>query len=161
MRNENKPEEKRVFKKQPKKSERIGIFNHQAAQAGRDGNLSKAIRLSKSALELDGKNLETLTALGKFYTAQGDYPQAFHYFWQGLDVQPRYIRAYIGIGALLMKQEKFSEAIEKFEEIFLIEPFNEAAQNGIDNVYAEMKKDVGRSGLLMTLSRGLNNLDLK
>jgi len=99
---------------QPSREEAIHYFQ-EGYEKQSEGMLEEAIHLYKKSIELC-PTAEAHTFLGWAYSFQGRFPQAIEQCEQAITVDPEYGNPYNDIGAYLIEEGKFDDAIPWLEK---------------------------------------------
>lgn len=99
------------------------------AFASRD--LDRAIELYKLALEADPKNYFAALFIGDCYLGKEDFPNAEIWYKKAIGIDPNIETAYRYSATPLMKQGKYAEALDRYIEAWITEPYNKFALNGL------------------------------
>ncbi len=81
------------------------------------GKLEKAEKDYQRAQESEPENPEVLTALGCLYFNSGILDKASSYFSDTLKVEPDNNLSHFGMGMIMEKKEKFSEAVKEYNAV--------------------------------------------
>jgi len=95
--------------------ERAAAFFHQAFEAQMRGDLEEAVRLYRCSLDLH-PTAEAHTFLGWTYSFQGDLDEAIAECHRAIAVDPTFGNPYNDIGAYLIEQSRYDEAIPWLEK---------------------------------------------
>lgn len=85
-------------------------------------NYVGAIEKFKKVLELNPNHVPSITNIGYIYYDLNDYKTAENYFENAIRVDPKHGDAYYGLAILYKKQERITEAIDKFNMYLKYEP---------------------------------------
>ncbi len=71
-------------------------------------------------LKRNPDNFQAHNALGLFAASQGDNDKALYYYYKAIEINPKYERAYVNAGIILVKTDKIKDAICYFEKALQI-----------------------------------------
>ncbi|WP_460056315.1 tetratricopeptide repeat protein [Spirochaeta dissipatitropha] len=106
------------------------LYIYLASSYSQVGNYNRALDVYNRALQNVSAQQERLhfnKALTHYFAQ--DFSAAYESYSRSISVNPRYSRAYLNRGNLLVRQEKYREAIEDYRAFLAIDPENEQAPN--------------------------------
>ena len=89
-------------------------FFNQAVQAHQSGKLSEAEGHYRKIIAQDPKNFDALHTLGIVCSSTGNIQEADGFFRAALSIDPGFPPCHVNYGFCLLKQRRFTEAIESF-----------------------------------------------
>ena len=95
------------------------------------GNLDEALANYQRALKLDPKLYYAALFSGDVFTHKGDYDQAEIWYQKAISIDPMIETAYRYSATPLMKQRKHDEALGRYIEAFITQPYSRFAVAGI------------------------------
>jgi Flp pilus assembly protein TadD len=112
---------------------------HEGETAYVQGDLDKALAAYQRALQLDPQLYEAALFAGDMHNRKNQPEQAGEWFARAVKINPDRETAYRYWGISFMKQDKMTEARDKFIEAFITEPYNRLAINNLVG-WAEQNK---------------------
>ncbi len=103
------------------------------------GDLDKALAAYQRALQFDPQLYEAALFAGDMHNRKNQPEQAGEWFARAVKINPERETAYRYWGISFMKQDKMTEARDKFIEAFITEPYNRLAINNLVG-WAEQNK---------------------
>jgi hypothetical protein len=98
------------------------------------GFAKQAEALYESVWSAYPKSKKIAFSLGQFFTGQNDNEKAVDYYKKAIELDKKFVEAYLALGQLYYRQEKFSEARQSWEMILRIDSKNETAKFYLDNM---------------------------
>lgn len=104
-----------------------------------NGNAEAAIDQYKRGLIAGADSSEITRQIGQVYLKQNNYNDAYKYFSQTLNLDPKNIDALIGIAAVLYQQKLYAQAQKYYQQALAEEPKNYTVMNGVAYAYMAQK----------------------
>ncbi|MBF0380934.1 MAG: tetratricopeptide repeat protein [Magnetococcales bacterium] len=102
----------------------------QAITFHRAGQLSEAIHWYNKNLELNPKDIATLTNMGVALQTIGRRDEAIFCYQKAIEIKPDFAQGYSNLGVALQELNRFDEAVECFKKATIIQPnFAQAYSN--------------------------------
>jgi tetratricopeptide (TPR) repeat protein len=95
------------------------------------GKLDEAIQAYQKALTLDPKLYHAALFTGDVYIQKGDDAQAESWYQRAIKIDPEKETAYRYSATPLMRQRKFDEALARYVEAYITEPYNRFTVSGL------------------------------
>lgn len=95
------------------------------------GKLDEALGGYQKALQLDPKLYEAALFSGDIYTHRGDFAQAEIWYQKAIAIDPNRETAYRYSATPLMKQRKYDQALDRYVEAYISEPYNRFSAAGL------------------------------
>jgi len=96
-----------------------------------DGNLQKALQLLKRAAATDARDPEIANNLGVTANALGEQELAETQFRRALRIRPGFQQAAMGLGQLLIDQERYADAVKIYSKLSKSAPTNIYVRHGL------------------------------
>jgi tetratricopeptide (TPR) repeat protein len=95
------------------------------------GDVDGALKAYQKALSLDPSLYHAALFSGDVYMQKGDFTQAEVWYQRAITIDPNKETAYRYSATPLMKQEKYDEALKRYIEAWITEPYNRLATSGL------------------------------
>jgi tetratricopeptide (TPR) repeat protein/peroxiredoxin len=118
----------------------------------RQRSFAKAEKLLTRALELQPDDAETNYSVGMFY-AQQQKPQASDYLEKAISLRPGYADALNNLGVLLVREERYRDAEEKFRACIQAAPNFDQAYLNLARLYVLLNDNEKAKATLQELLR--------
>ena len=119
------------------------VLNHLANHFFYKKDYQKVQQLAMHAFhntENESMRSETCYQLARSYHAQGDYEQAFQYYYQSTQFSsPNFILPYFGLGQMYLYKLDSENAAQCFEKVLKLYPNNYEALKILGSIYANSK----------------------
>lgn len=106
-------------------------FMAQAESLFAQSKYDEAIVFYEKALAADAKLYNAALYLGDCYTMKEDWAKAELYYQKAIAIDPTRETGYRYSGTPLMKQKKYDQALERYIEALITEPYNSYSARGI------------------------------
>ncbi|XP_036763683.2 Bardet-Biedl syndrome 4 protein isoform X3 [Manis pentadactyla] len=107
-----------------------------------EGDLDKAIKIYKKAVEFSPENTELLTTLGLLYLQLGIYQKAFEHLGNALTYDPTNYKAILAAGSMMQTHGDFDVALTKYRVVACAVPESPPLWNNIGMCFFGKKKYV-------------------
>lgn len=107
------------------------------------GSLNDAFKAYQQALALDPKLYYAALFSGDVKKEQGDFAQAEVWYQRAIEIDPEKETAYRYSATPFMKQNKYDEALKRYIEAFITEPYNRFTTSGLVQWAQETKRNLG------------------
>jgi tetratricopeptide (TPR) repeat protein len=95
------------------------------------GKLQDALRAYQKALELDPRLYEAALFSGDVYLKENDFAQAENWYQKAIDINPNRETAYRYSATPFMRQGRTKEALARYVEAYITEPYSNFSQGGL------------------------------
>ena len=102
------------------------------------GRYGEAIDIFNDVLAADPTNAEAYMELARSYESSGDIEKAESTMKRSIQLKPDYWSGHNRLGAIYLRNNKFSEAIEKFEKVIELTPDNYIGYMNLGSAYLRM-----------------------
>ena len=106
-------------------------FMERGEAAFASGKYKDALEAYQAAYQLDRDLYEAPLFCGDSYKQMGDYKNAEIWYQKAISLNPNRETAWRYSATPLMNQDKFDEALSRYIEAFIVEPYNRFAVNGL------------------------------
>lgn len=128
-----------------RKADAAGLLSHHCRIEANDGQIwsrlgailaelgrhEEALPYLESAVEISGGQPDTLYNLAMFYYQNKQLEKAVDYLRESARMSSRPIRAYHGLGRVLMEQGKFGEAVDVYSRLLELDPQDRKARDNL------------------------------
>lgn len=104
------------------------------------GNLKKAIKHYRKAIELDQNHIDAYDNCGLSYRRLGKLDSAIYYYKKSIEINPKGTIPHGNLAIVYSIQGKYQEAINEFEEIAKYNPNDPESPYGIAGIYIQMEQ---------------------
>jgi Tfp pilus assembly protein PilF len=101
--------------------------------------LSEAQKELEAAVTVDGDTAKTECEFGSIALSQSQMDQAFAHYRRAYELNPKEVQAQMGLGKLLMMQEKPQEAVQYLRMAVQSDPLNRAAHYQLGTAYRRLQ----------------------
>lgn len=95
---------------------------------------------SKEAEGIDWANITDYYHFGNSLEGKGDYKGAEKAYRLSIEINPKFMGAYNGLGFLLKSQKRYDESIETFNKAMKVDPYNLIAYNNLASLLIYLKR---------------------
>jgi tetratricopeptide (TPR) repeat protein len=118
-----------------------GVFlAYQAKALSKLNRRTEAIAIYRQAIQSQRGGWEAHFELAGELAATGDVAESIKQYLEVVRLNPQHVVARINLGVMLVRQNRFGEAIQQFESALQLDPANAAAQDYLTQVRARQSR---------------------